>query len=78
MAEENSFYKINDSDSIWWVENSEQKKDQFLFTFDKKKIFDLFFDYPDKLTKKQKELFDKENPFWCDFFNGNLKPLKGK
>ena len=38
------------------------------FTFDGKKIFNLFQDYPHELTKEQKALFDKENPFWADFF----------
>lgn len=41
---------------------------EFLFSFDKKKVFNLFEDYPDKLTPEQKELFDRENPFWKDFF----------
>lgn len=38
------------------------------FTFDKKKIFNLFADYPWKLTAGQKEIFDKENPYWVEFF----------
>jgi len=29
----------------------------------------LFEDYPKKFTKEEKELFDKENPFWADFFS---------
>ena len=75
MADAGNFYKIESDDKIWWVE-PDGEKDKFLFSFDKKEIFDLFHDYPDKLTKKQKELFDKENPFWRDFFSGKLKPLK--
>jgi len=38
------------------------------FSFDKKVIFNLFEDYPHNLTDEQKELFDKENPYWADFF----------
>lgn len=63
----NNFYKNNDTDQIWWVDNTE-KVGEHLFTFDKEQIFNLFEDYPYKLTKEQKEIFDKENPFWKDFF----------
>ena len=28
----------------------------------------MFADYPHKLTPEQKETFDKENPYWADFF----------
>lgn len=67
MEVKNNFYKNNDTDQIWWVDNTE-KVGEHLFTFDKKQIFNLFEDYPYKLTKEQKEIFDKENPFWKDFF----------
>lgn len=63
----NNFYKNNDTDQIWWVDNPE-KIGEHLFTFDKEKIYNLFEDYPYKLTKEQKEIFDKENPYWKDFF----------
>ena len=61
------FYKENESDKIWWVDNID-KVGVLLFSFDKKKTFNLFQDYPWKLTAEQKELFDKENPYWKDFF----------
>lgn len=61
------FYKEKDEDTIWWVDNTTQKG-QHLFTFDKKEIFNLFQDYPFKLTKEQVEIFDKENPFWAHYF----------
>lgn len=66
-SERYNFYKKNDSDSIFWVDNPEIKG-EFLFSFDKKRIFNLFADYPKNLTPSQKETFDKENPFWSDFF----------
>ena len=50
-----------------WLDNPE-KIGEMNFTFDGKKIFNLFRDYPYKLTQEQKALFDKENPFWADFF----------
>ena len=61
------FYKNNESDSIWWVNNPDTIG-EFLFSFDKKTVFNLFSDYPHKLTPEQKEIFDKENPNWKEFF----------
>lgn len=63
----NKFYKENSTDSIWWVDTSDQDG-VFLFSFDKKKVYNLFADYPHKLTAQEKEIFDKENPYWADFF----------
>jgi len=40
----------------------------FEFSFDKKEIFNLFRDYPYKLTQEQKDIFNAENPYWADFF----------
>lgn len=55
-------------ESIWWVDTSD-RDGLFLFSFDKKKVYNLFQDYPQKLTAKEKEIFDRENPFWANFFN---------
>lgn len=62
-----SFYKNNKNDVIWWVDNY-GTDGEHLFTFDKKKIYNLFADYPHNLSKKEKEIFDKENPYWKNFF----------
>lgn len=62
------FYKENENDIIWWV-NDLDTKGEFLFSFDKKKIYNLFADYPHNLTKEEKEIFDKENPYWVEFFS---------
>ena len=64
---EYEFYKKNENDIIWWVNNQDVIGEN-LFSFDKKIIFNLFRDYPYKLTTEQKEIFDKENPYWADFF----------
>ena len=61
------FYKNNKKDKIWWISDLDMIG-EFLFSFDKKKIFNLFADYPQNLSKEQKALFDVENPFWADFF----------
>jgi hypothetical protein len=70
VALQNNWYKENESDKIWWLDNGEEVKGEFVFSFDKKESFNLFADYPHKLTKEQKEIFDKENPFWADYFKG--------
>jgi len=36
-------------------------------------IDDLFADYPYNLTPEEKEIFDKENPYWKDFFKERIK-----
>ena len=61
------WYKNNESDMIWWKETPDTVG-EWLFSFDKKKVFNLFEDYPHNLTSGQKQIFDKENPEWKDFF----------
>ena len=61
------WYKNNRKDKIWWLDNSEIKG-EWIFSFDKKIRFNMFSDYPYKLTSEQKEIFDKENPYWADFY----------
>ena len=63
-----TFYKENPNDKIWWVENANECKGSMLFSFDKETVFNLFQDYPCKLTAEQKALFYKDNPYWKDFF----------
>lgn len=62
------FFKENPDDKVWWVSYT-GKIGEFLFSFDKKTVFNMFRDYPWKLTAEQKEIFDKENPYWADFFS---------
>lgn len=62
-----TFRKNNENDVIWWVDNPDVKG-EWLFSFDKKTIFNMFRDYPYKLTAEQKAIFDKENPYWVNFF----------
>lgn len=64
----NNWYKNNDTDVIWWLDNADEKVGEWIFSFDKKTTYNMFADYPHNLTPKQKEIFDKENPFWKEFF----------
>ena len=68
MEASNKFYKNEDTDVIWWVDTSD-KVGIWEFSFDQKTFFNMFQDYPWKLTQEQKEIFDRENPFWADFFS---------
>ena len=60
------FYKENEDDKIWWVDYIDQRGMEAV-SFDKKKILFLFGDYPKNFSKEEKELFDKENPYWAKF-----------
>lgn len=62
-----SFYKENESDMVWWVDTPDLVG-EFLFSFDKQTIYNMFQDYPYKLTPEEKEIFDRENPQWKMFF----------
>ena len=61
------FYKNNKTDLVWWADDLEHVG-LFLFSFDKKKVFNLFEDYPHNLSEEQKQIFDEENPEWKEFF----------
>lgn len=61
------FYKNNPSDRVMWLNNFDAKG-EFVFSFDGEKTYNLFADYPYKLTDEEKEIFDKENPQWAEYF----------
>ncbi|WP_149554994.1 DUF7675 family protein [Treponema pectinovorum] len=58
------FYKDNVYEKIWSVETSETRDSigEFLFSFDKKNIFNFWTDYPEKLTVEQISIFKNEYP----------------
>lgn len=61
------FYKKNPNDTIWWVED-EDIGGIPKFSFDKETIYNVFKDYPDNLTAEQLQIFEKENPYWVEYF----------
>lgn len=61
------WYKNNKSDKIWWKDNSDTVG-EWIFSFDRKHEYNMFTDYPYKLTDDEKKIFDEENPYWKDFF----------
>lgn len=42
-------------------------------SFDKKKIYNLFKDYPYNMTKEEIEILKKEEPYWVNFFSWRVK-----
>lgn len=62
------FYKNDPGDRIWW-KDTPGVVGVFLFSFDKKKVYNLFSDYPHNMTEEEVRIFDKENPEWADFFS---------
>ena len=54
-------YKASADRKIWQVETP-NKKGEFLFTFDKKKVFNFFKDYPEKLSDDEIAIFEIEYP----------------
>ena len=73
MQNKGYWYKKEPQNKIYWFDSEEPQEGAILFTFDKKTVFNLFADYPHKLTAEQVALFDKENPFWAKFFADRKK-----
>jgi hypothetical protein len=71
VAYATKFYKKNETDLVWWIDGG--NIGEHLFTFDKKKIYNLFADFPWKLSQKECAIFVKENPFWAEFFKDRLQ-----
>ena len=82
-----TFYKKNKGDKIYWVDhyainfitNEPDVIDgELLISFNRHNMLDLWRDYPWNFTPEQKALFDKENPYWANFFerrNGTEPPI---
>ncbi|SCY69970.1 hypothetical protein SAMN02910292_02565 [Lachnospiraceae bacterium XBB2008] len=65
---DDDWYKDEDDDQIWWLDNGRYCKGEHVFSFDKKKQYNLFADYPYNMTPEEVVIFDRENPFWAYFF----------
>ncbi len=48
---------------VLWTYPSNGAMGIWYFTFDKVHLYNFWSEYPYALTKEQKELFDKENPY---------------
>ncbi len=65
------WYHTKETDTIWWT--TSPNIGEHLFSFDKRTIFNLFADYPMKLSKNQRAIFARENPYWREFFADRFK-----
>lgn len=61
------FYKDEPNNIVWEVEDLDSFG-KLLFSFDKENIYNLWTDYPHEFSKKEREIFDKEYPYWANFF----------
>ena len=66
------FYKENKDDQVYQVDHT-TAIGKLLYNFDGKTILNLWTDYPEKFTKEQKEIFDKQEPYWANFFKARCK-----
>ena len=67
QKKEFEFYKHHDDDKVMFVTQPDVEG-RIEFTFDKETVYNFFADYPEKLTRSQRELFDKEQPFYKEHF----------
>lgn len=72
MQNKYDFYKDEPTNKIWWLDNYDVIGEH-IFSFDKKKTYNLFADFPDKLSKEEVEIFVKEEPYWANFFKSRLE-----
>ena len=63
---------------MWYVEEIDENgniletEGPFLVTFDKETVYNVWTDYPDKMKPEEVQIFQKECPFWADFFSDRL------
>lgn len=67
--EEYCFHRVSPNGKVLWVERNDHTKGRLEVTFDQKKIYNLWSDYPDNMTKEEVEIFDEEEPFWAGYFS---------
>lgn len=66
-GEYSDFYKNDPKSRVFWIDHIDVIG-EFLFSFDRKKVYNLFSDYPQALSPDEKDLFDHDQPYWANFF----------
>lgn len=63
------FYKEKQNkNSKIWLTKKIDVTGELNISFDRKKIYNVFQDYPYNMTKEEIEVFEKEEPYWANFF----------
>lgn len=65
------FYRHSKNDRVYWTAPIDTIG-QICFSFDRKKIYNLFSDFPHRLSKADIDIFCEENPYWASFFENRL------
>ena len=73
------FYRNKPTDKVWWLEELDDEGYPLIgpisFSIDKKKVYNIFQDYPQNLSAEEKAIFDEENPYWVKFFETKITEL---
>lgn len=67
------FWKRSPGNKIWGVSemiDSDRMPGRMLISFDKKKFYNIYGDYPNKMTEEERKIFEEEYPDWVDWLNG--------
>lgn len=61
------FHKSSKESKIWWT-NKIDSVGELNISFDRKKIYNLFKDYPYNMSQEEIKIFEKEELYWARFF----------
>ena len=73
--DEDGYYKKGSTKKVFWLYSD--KVGEHVFSFDKKKNYNLFEDFPHNLTKEEVNIFIKEEYYWTRFFKHRMDEAFG-
>ncbi len=69
MEDDGSVWHIKEKGRrVWWEDTKEVGP--LIVSFDRKKRYNLWLDYPGNFTEEEKKIFDSEEKYWANFFRG--------
>lgn len=69
------FEPVNEKARVWSTGYYGERGGVY-YSFDKKKIYNLWVDYPYNMTEEEIQLFQEDVPFWADFFRDRIENRK--